>query len=405
MSSPEMPWGPRQSSMINLEYAVIKYEVEDQPVLRGFRASDAPPAGGELSVERVEATPDQLYELQKEESVKATAPIMPLLLIEPEESEADASGEGSTWGMSATGAETSPFGGRGVTVAVLDTGIDATHPAFSAVEVIEKDFTGEGDGDSNGHGTHCAGTIFGADVDGLRIGVARNVDRALVGKVLGGQGGSTEGILDAVTWAVSEGAHVISMSLGIDFPGMVESLRGRGVPSRAATSMALAAYRDNVRVFDTIADLARRSGRFGRGAVIVAASGNESHRQSGDSEQGYVVDAAPPATAEGILSVGALGLQDSGEYTIAPFSNANPDLSGPGVDIISAAVGGGLRALSGTSMATPHVAGVAALWAEKLNQDDALTVEHLSAMLVGRVEKTGLAFPDAGGGMAFAPQE
>jgi subtilisin family serine protease len=239
----------------------------------------------------------------------------------------------------------------------------------------------------------------------LRIGVARNVDRALVGKVLGEQGGSTEGILDAVTWAVSEGAQVISMSLGIDFPGMVESLRGRGVPSRAATSMALAAYRDNVRIFDTIADLARRFGRFGPGAVIVAASGNESHRQSGDSEQGYVVDAAPPATAEGILSVGALGLQDSGEYTIAPFSNANPDLSGPGVDIISAAVGGGLRALSGTSMATPHVAGVAALWAEKLNQDDALTVEHLSAMLVGRVEKTGLAFPDAGGGMAFAPQE
>ncbi len=405
MSSPEMPWGPRQSSMINLEYAVIKYEVEDQPVLRGFRASDAPPAGGELSVERVEATPDQLYELQKEESVKAAAPIMPLLLIEPEESEADASGEGSTWGMSATGAETSPFGGSGVTVAVLDPGIGATHLAFSAVEVIEKDFTGEGDGDRNGHGTHCAGTIFGADVDGLRIGVARNVDRALVGKVLGEQGGSTEGILDAVTWAVSEGAHVISMSLGIDFPGMVESLRGRGVPSRAATSMALAAYRDNVRVFDTIADLARRFGRFGPGAVIVAASGNESHRQSGDSEQGYVVDAAPPATAEGILSVGALGLQDSGEYTIAPFSNANPDLSGPGVDIISAAVGGGLRALSGTSMATPHVAGVAALWAEKLNQDDALTVEHLSAMLVGRVEKTGLAFPDAGGGMAFAPQE
>ncbi len=139
MSSPEMPWGPRQSSMINLEYAVIKYEVADEPVLRGFRASGAPPAGGELSVERVEATPEQLYQLQKDESVKAAAPIMPLLLIEPEESEADASGEGSTWGMSATGAETSPFGGSGVTVAVLDTGIDATHPAFSAVGTVGRE--------------------------------------------------------------------------------------------------------------------------------------------------------------------------------------------------------------------------------------------------------------------------
>jgi subtilisin family serine protease len=169
--------------------------------------------------------------------------------------------------------------------------------------------------------------------------------------------------------------------------------------------MALAAYRDNVRIFDTIADLAKFSGPFGRGAVIVAASGNESHREaSPGSDETYVLDAAPPATADGILSVGALSEQE-GEYGIATFSNANPDLSGPGVDVLSAAVGGGLRALSGTSMATPHVAGVAALWAQKLQQEQAMKVDVLKGALVERSEKTGLSFAEAGRGMVFAPQE
>jgi subtilisin family serine protease len=389
--------------MINLDYAVVKFESE-QRTFRGLQPSGLEEEGT-LSVERVEATPEQLADIRTDETVRAAAPIMPLRLIEPEESAAEPSGEGSTWGIRAVGADTSPFDGSGITVAVLDTGIDASHPAFAGVAITEKDFTGDGDGDAHGHGTHCAGTIFGADVEGLRIGVAPNVDRVLVGKVLGQGGGSTESILDAVAWAVAEGAQVISMSLGIDFPGMVESLRGRGVPSRAATSMALAAYRDNVRIFDTIADLAKFSGPFGRGAVIVAASGNESHREaSPGSDETYVLDAAPPATADGILSVGALSEQE-GEYGIATFSNANPDLSGPGVDVLSAAVGGGLRALSGTSMATPHVAGVAALWAQKLQQEQAMKVDVLKGALVERSEKTGLTFAEAGRGMVFAPQE
>lgn len=394
--------------MINLEYAVVKFESEGPVTRGGFRSSGFGDEAeeGMLSVEQLEASPEQLSDIKSDETVRAAVPIMPLRLVEPQESEAEASGEGSTWGIEAVGAETSPFNGSGVTVAVLDTGIDSSHPSFADVDITEKDFTGDGDGDKNGHGTHCAGTVFGADVDDLRIGIARNIDRALIGKVIGRRGGSTISILDAVSWAVSEGAQVISMSLGIDFPGMVEHLRGRGVPSRAATSMALSAYRDNVRAFDTIAELAKVSGPFGRGAVIVAASGNESHREaSGEDDEAFVIDAAPPATADGILSVGALASPQPGEFEIAPFSNTNPNLSGPGVDVISAAVGGGLKALSGTSMATPHVAGVAALWGEKLNQDQALTVDNLTAFLVGRVQKTGLGFSDAGGGLAFAPQE
>jgi subtilisin family serine protease len=392
----------REESMISLDYAVVRFE-SGGPTFRGLQPSAVDEA--KLSVERVQATPEQLSDLKMDETVRAAAPIMPLRLVEPEESDLEPTGEGSTWGIRAVGADTSPFDGEGITVAVLDTGIDATHPAFGFVAITEKDFTGEGDGDQHGHGTHCAGTIFGADVEGLRIGVAPNIERALVGKVLGQGGGSTESILDAVSWAVAEGAQVISMSLGIDFPGMVASLEARGVPDRAATSMALAAYRDNVRVFDTIAELASRSGAFGRGAIIVAASGNESHRAATPGrEETYVLDASPPATAEGILAVGALSEHD-GAYEIAPFSNANPDLSGPGVDIISAAAGGGLRALSGTSMATPHVAGVAALWAQKLRQEQALKVDMLRSALVERSWKTGLGFAEAGRGMAYAPQE
>ena len=397
--------------MINLEYAVIRLE-SDQPTDTGDAGSFdfGIPGGvgsgkGSVTVERVDATPEQLSDLKTDGTVRAAAPVMPLRLVEPEQSTVEPSGEGSTWGIRAVGADTSPFDGSGITVAVLDTGIDASHPAFASVAVIEKDFTGEGDGDAHGHGTHCAGTILGADVEGLRIGIARNIDRVLVGKVLGAGGGDTQAILDAVSWAVAEGAQVISMSLGIDFPGMVESLRGKGVPSRAATSMALAAYRDNVRIFDTIADLAKFSGPFGRGSVIVAASGNESHRESTpDSDQTYVIDAAPPATADGILSVGALSQQE-GEYGIAAFSNTNPDLSGPGVDILSAAAGGGLKGMSGTSMATPHVAGVAALWAQKLQQEQAMKVDVLKGALVERTQKTALSFAEAGRGMVYAPQE
>jgi subtilisin family serine protease len=73
------------------------------------------------------------------------------------------------WGVRAIRADMSPYSGEGVIVAVLDTGIDAAHPAFAGMELVQRDFTGAGNGDVHGHGTHCAGTIFGRDVDGLRV--------------------------------------------------------------------------------------------------------------------------------------------------------------------------------------------------------------------------------------------
>lgn len=88
------------------------------------------------------------------------------------------------------------------------------------MELLQRNFTADADSDEHGHGTHCAGTVFGRDVDGVRIGVARGVTKALIGKVLGTEGGSSDLIVQAIQWAVAQGAHVISMSLGIDFPGV-----------------------------------------------------------------------------------------------------------------------------------------------------------------------------------------
>jgi subtilisin family serine protease len=333
---------------------------------------------------------------------RLVAEIMPLKLIEPVEEVEAQPQSGATWGVEAVGALASPQTGAGVTVAVLDTGIEASHPAFAGIEVVEEDFTATSNGDTHGHGTHCAGTIAGRDVEGTRIGVAQGVDRLLAGKVLGGTGGGTDTIAAAIQWAVSEGAAIISMSLGIDFPGFVQRLIDDGWEPEPATSRALAAYRDNLRLLEALADLVRAGFRFGQSAILVAASGNESKRRAADP---YTIDVAPPAASLGFISVAALGQGAGGDLAVASFSNTGATLAGPGVNVTSAGLGGGLRAMSGTSMATPHVAGVAALWAERLLADTG-TIDPglLEDRLVGNaLTLSGVSFADGGAGLVKAP--
>jgi subtilisin family serine protease len=333
------------------------------------------------------------------------APELPTMLIKPV-SMADSSepaATGASWGVEAVGATQSPFNGSGITVAVLDTGVDAGHEAFQGVNVTRQDFTGEGDEDENGHGTHCAGTIAGRDVNGFRFGVANGVTELLAGKVLGNQGGSTDALVKGIHWAVDNGANVISMSLGIDFPGAVDRMMQRGLPVQPATSKVLEAYRDNLRLFGAVAEFVRARAAFDGTTIIVAATGNESERD--DAQNPYTIGVSPPAASEGFIAVGAVGQEDAGTFGIASFSNGGATVVAPGVDIKSARSGGGFADASGTSMATPHVAGVAALWADKLmTEEGEIDVEVLRARLTGSGRRFGaFASDDVGTGLVQAP--
>ncbi len=364
-----------------------------------------PATGMEVDVEELDHR--DLPEVTAAPDVVAVAPEMPMQLVEPvaEEPPAVPAAAETAWGVAAVGADTSPSTGAGVVVAILDTGIDAAHPAFAGVDLVQRDFTGEGDGDQHGHGTHCAGTVFGRDVDDTRIGVARGVGRALIGKVIGQQGGSSVSIVQAIQWAVDQGAQVISMSLGIDYTGYQKSLVAQGMPDVVATSKALEGYRANVHVFEKLAALVRELASFQAAATLItAAAGNESRR---DLDPGFEIAVSPPAVADGIVSVAALGRSPAG-FTVADFSNTGANVAGPGVAVVSARRGGGLASMSGTSMATPHVAGVAALWVEKLRGVGQLTPLFLAARLIGSCTTDGLApgFDpvDVGAGLVRAPQ-
>lgn len=362
---------------------------------------NAPTPDLQFSVQIETVDRHEANELLSENDVQEIAPVMPLRLIEPMDMHATTEAEQApmSWGIAAVRADQSAFTGQNVVVAVLDTGIDKNHPAFNSVELVQYNFTEDAPEDLHGHGTHCAATIFGRDVDGQRIGVARGISKALIGKVLG-KGTDTQTIIKAILWASQNGAHVISISLGVDFVGYAKNLRKSGFPEELAISRALEAYRANVRLYESVTHLFRSQAHT---TLLVAAAGNESKRKI---DPRFEVAAAPPATAEGIVSVAALGQTPTG-LEVAWFSNTGAILSAPGIDVTSAALGGGLATMSGTSMAAPHVAGIAALWAEKILKSGPLTLSTLNARLVGSATTDALIpgtdMFDVGAGLATAP--
>ncbi|MFF6822993.1 S8 family serine peptidase [Streptomyces longwoodensis] len=231
--------------------------------------------------------------------------------------------------------------GKGVTVAVLDTGVDLGHPDLADRVGVSRSFVeGEEVADRNGHGTHVTSTVggSGAASDGREKGVAPGAALA-VGKVLGDQGsGSESQIIAGMEWAAREvRADVVSLSLGTTEPSDGTDPMARAVDTLSAET----------------------------GALFVVAAGNTGTPSSIGS----------PGAADAALTVGAV---DSADRP-APFTSAGPrhgdnalkpDLSAPGVDILAARSrltdgSGPYTTLSGTSMAAPHVAGVAALLAEQ----------------------------------------
>ncbi|WP_438306745.1 S8 family peptidase (plasmid) [Streptomyces sp. HUAS TT11] len=236
------------------------------------------------------------------------------------------------------------YDGTGVKVAVLDTGVDKTHPDLADQVVEEKNFTDSPDlKDRMGHGTHVASTVAGtgAKSGGKYRGVAPGA-QILAGKVLGDDGwGSDSAVIAGMEWAVAEGADIVNLSLGgEDSPG-IDPLE-EAVNRLSVTS-------------DTL-------------FVVAAGNDGELGPESVDS----------PGSADAALTVGAVSKTDE----LAGFSSTGPrrddggmkpDVTAPGVDIAAASAPGsvlaeqyppvadGYIAISGTSMATPHVAGSAAL--------------------------------------------
>jgi hypothetical protein len=308
-----------------------------------------------------------------------------------------------TWGVTAVGADRTPYVGKGCVVALLGTGIDAHHPAFRGVTLVQRDFTGEGNGDTNGHSTHTAGSMFGRPVREQRFGAAPGVTEVLIAKVLDASGGGVrDSILAGLRWILGyEGGRVdvVCVALGIDFPGQMSQQIERGAKREVAIAQGLRQYLQMLRVYERLG----LASSIGKGTVIVAAAGNDSQ------EHTRAPVSSPLSVAHGVISVGAARTGPKG-YTVAYFSNSFPTLCAPGVDVVSAHLVGELKSLTGTSMACAHAAGVAALWWEYL-RSTMPAVEVTSRMVVdamlkaARVEVFAPDVPDVdrGAGLIQAP--
>ena len=268
----------------------------------------------------------------------------------------------ATWGLYATRVLESRYSGRGVRVAVLDTGIDLNHRDFVGRSVVARSFVpGIPVQDVSGHGTHCIGTACGSrhPASGRRYGIAYNSEIYAL-KVFNNDinpGARRGDVLAAMDFASRAGCRVISMSLGRDSNGQVDEEYERAI----------------CRV--------RRAG-----SLVVAAAGNAGQLLTGS-----------PANSPSATAVAAV----DNCLRRAHFSSYGKiEIAGPGVEVISSLPGGGTGQYSGTSMATPHVAGIAALWLEAVPAMNADQLEH-------RLQRTARRLPQpatyVGAGLVQAP--
>lgn len=280
-----------------------------------------------------------------------------------------------TWGLMATGVDRSTFTGRDIRIAVLDTGLDLEHADFRGRAIVQRNFVDSSASvmDVQGHGTHTAGTVSGPRLSqiGRRYGTAPDVELH-IGKVLGDNGSGREGdIINGMNWAIDQRCVAISMSLGR--PVAVDEKPDPVYEQAGAAALA-------------------------EGSLIIAAAGNESARGFG-----LISPVGAPANSPSIMAVAAV----NPNLSVAPFScgglnvgGGEVNISGPGVSVYSSFPRPRMsKILQGTSMACPHVAGIAALWAES---DPSLRGQKLWDALVRSARPLGIA-RDFGAGLVQVP--
>jgi len=268
----------------------------------------------------------------------------------------------------------SGFKGKGIAVAVVDTGVDANHPDLAGRIIATRDFTGEGFFDGHGHGTHVCGIVAGNGTasQGKYVGVAPEAS-LLVAKVLRSDGtGMTSDVMAGIEWAVTQKAQVINLSLGSSVPC------------------------DGSDALSTICDAA-----WNQGVVVCVAAGNEG---PGTGTVGS------PGCARKVITVGATDDYDA----VANFSSRGPTMDGrtkpdicfPGVRIVSARanntsmgniVNQHYTEASGTSMATPHCSGAVALLLQARPQS---TPDQIKGLLMQTAHNLGLDANTQGAGRA-----
>lgn len=262
------------------------------------------------------------------------------------------------------------FKGKDVLIAVIDTGCDAQHPDLEGRVIGGRNFTDDDNGDPevftdySGHGTHVAGTIAAVNAESGVIGVAPEA-KLLILKALAGEEGSGayEWIINAIEYAISEKADIISMSLGgpSDVPELHEVIQ------KAVQNQIL----------------------------VVCSAGNEGDGNSKTSEFSY------PGCYNEVISVGAISLQRKSSY----FTNSNNEIDAvaPGEKIISTIPGGKYAVFSGTSMSAPHVSGALAL-VKKLAESEferKLSEPEIYAQLMKRTIPLGFPKSLEGNGLIY----
>ena len=311
----------------------------DSPATSGATLLDADPGDGTLTLDDL-----QVWSVDAAQAQDLAAQI------------------GSSTGLEAfrTDPRFAGIDGSGTAIVIIDTGIDLSHPHFGPDDdadgvpdrlVYQFDFVGAGDAvanDGHGHGTHVAGIAAGSDP--AFPGVAPGAD-LIVLRVLGDDGtGRSSDLREAVDWVVAHAQTygIVAVNLSLGFGEFDRE------PTPGFLSTPFKALADN-------------------GIAVVAASGNGYAMRS-------VQGVAYPSSDPWALSVGAVwsgagslpGLQTGSADAIAAFSqrdDTESDVFGPGVGVTAAALGGGVTALSGTSMAAPHVTGMIAL-AQQLAQQE-----------------------------------